>query len=129
NLAIQRAVGEAYRTAHPGAAAAERVFGGVGSLGPLGLTGVGARALGVTGGSIASRIAASGTSGATIGGLDAAARGDSPTLGAVIGGALGVGIPVVGSAIKSAAAPVLSNISARLNPQSFAERQIARGIV
>src|SRR5262249_37350298 len=82
-----------------------------------------------TGGNIASRIAASGTSGATIGGLDAAARGDSPTLGAGIGGALGVGIPVVGSAIKSAATPVLSNISARLNPQSFAGRQIARGIV
>lgn len=129
NLAAQREIGEAYREAHPVASTAERLAGGAGALGPLGMTGVGARALGITGGSLGTRVAASGASGATIGGLDAAARGGSPTLGAVLGGALGVGVPVAGAVIHSAYTPIASNIAARINPQTFAERQVARAIM
>jgi hypothetical protein len=49
--------------------------------------------------------------------------------GALLGGAVGAGLPVAGLAARGVVAPFLSNIMARINPQGYAEKQIARGII
>jgi hypothetical protein len=45
--------------------------------------------------------------------------------GAIVGGA----IPVAGAAVRGVVSPFLSNIIARINPQSYAGRQVARAVV
>ena len=68
---------------------------------PLGMTGVGARALGLTGDTLAAQMINSGLSGTAIGALDAAARGQSAKEGAETGALLGAAGPVAGRAIGS----------------------------
>src|SRR6266851_8217619 len=65
-----------------------------------------------------------GLSNALIGGADSAARGQGPIGGALLGGALGAAAPLV----ESAASPFISGIMGRLNPEGYAQRQVARGI-
>lgn len=48
--------------------------------------------------------------------------------GAAMGGAVGAALPVASAVGKALAAPVLSNIRARINPSGVALSQIARGI-
>jgi hypothetical protein len=88
--------------AHPIAAGVGSVAGPTLAMAPLGLTGLGARALGLTG-SIPARIGAGAASGGLIAGGDTAVRGGSPqetltntALGAGIGGAL----PIVGAGLR-----------------------------
>ncbi len=70
--------------------------------------------------------------GAALGALSGAAEGNGvdrlheAATGGLIGGALGGGLPVVGAALKTVAAPVVSNVAARVNPAGYAERQVAR---
>ena len=56
-------------------------------------------------------------------------RLDKAAKGALYGGLTGVALPVAGSLMHSAASPFISNIMARANPEGYAARQVARGIV
>ncbi len=80
-----------------------KIAGAVGSMVPLGMTAAGAKALGVTGKNIGSRLMAGTASGAAIGGGDAAVRSegdlDAITQGATIGAGAGLAGPVIGSAV------------------------------
>lgn len=87
--------------AHPYISEAAKFGGGVLALGPLGMTGAGARALGMTGATLGRQMVNSALSGSVIGGLDAATRGDNIKDGAEIGGALGLAGPLAGRAIGS----------------------------
>jgi hypothetical protein len=81
-------------------------------------------------GALGTRMAMGGLSNAVIGGADSAARGGSPITGAIVGGVTGAVLPGATEAIAHAAMnnPIVSNISARLNPEGFAQRQVARAI-
>lgn len=87
---------------HPIESAVEKLVMGAGALGPLGETALGARALGMTGETLAARAAAGAASGAGIGGVDAAARGENPIAGAATGAALGGVIPAVAHGVGAA---------------------------
>jgi len=80
-------------------------------------------------GGLGTRVAAGGASNAILGGTDAAVRGADPITGAIVGGALGAGLPVVGAVAKSVASPFISNILARINPEAYAQRQVARAVM
>ena len=73
-------------------------------------------------GTMAARMGMGGLSNAVIGGVDSAARGHGVTGGAIVGGLLGAAAPAVGAA----ASPFISNIMARVNPEGYATRQVAR---
>lgn len=80
-----------------------------------------------SGAAAADGVAIGGVSGAMEGnGLDE--RASNAAKGAAVGGALGGVAPVAFSALGSALAPVVSNVRARFNPASSAERQVARSI-
>jgi hypothetical protein len=49
--------------------------------------------------------------------------------GALFGGLIGGALPVAGTVAKGFTAPIISNILARINPQRFAEGQVARGVM
>jgi hypothetical protein len=49
--------------------------------------------------------------------------------GAAIGGLIGGALPVVGAAASTIASPVTSAISARVNPERFAQRKIAEAVM
>jgi hypothetical protein len=98
-----------------------KIAGGVAAMAPI----VGA-APGLFGasGSFASRVGMGGLSNAIVGGADSATRGEGPESGALLGGALGAAAPIA----EAAASPFISAITARLNPQGFATRQVARAM-
>lgn len=48
--------------------------------------------------------------------------------GAAIGGAIGGALPLAGAAVGTAAAPFISNVRARINPQGTAASQVARAL-
>jgi hypothetical protein len=130
NLGVEREVSEAFRRAHPIGAAVDSVVGSGLSLGAAGTTALGARALGVIpGAGLGTRMAAGAASGGAIGGADAAARGGDVGTGAAIGAGLGGALPAVGRVIGAAASPIVNQLSARFNPQGYAERQVARAIM
>lgn len=101
-----------YAEEHPIAAGIQQFVGGTAAMGPVAATGAGARALGLTGG-LLQRGAAGLTSGAAIGGADAAARsgGDlgQSGMGAAIGGGVGGLSPfvarVIGAGVNKVMAP------------------------
>jgi hypothetical protein len=49
--------------------------------------------------------------------------------GALIGGLLGGALPIAGTVARGTVAPFISNIAARINPQGYAEKQVARAII
>jgi hypothetical protein len=55
-------------------------------------------------------------------------RVDNAATGLLAGGAIGGALPVAGAVAKPFIAPILSNVMARLRPQQYAERQVARAI-
>lgn len=57
-----------------------------------------------------------------------AERGVNALKGGLLGGVLGGATPGALSLLGAAASPVVSNIRARLNPTSFAQSQVARGV-
>lgn len=119
---------------NPGTATAGQVTGAVASMIPLGATGIGGRALGLTGG-LGTRSLMSGLSGAGIGAADTAARGgslsDAATVGA-LGGAIGGAIPGVGAGLNALGRSVADAVGPRLNsivrPAQEAGRRVARAI-
>lgn len=102
---------EALRAKTGGARFAGNVGGAVAGLAPLGMTGVGARLLGMSG-SLPARIGTGFASGASISAADTLARGgdlaDAGISGG-IGGAIGGAIPVVGAGIRRAISPLPAN--------------------
>src|SRR5262245_7372754 len=93
NTAMREEMQKAYEQAHPVASKAEQIIGGATSLGALGGTAAGARALGMTG-SLGARTLAGAASGGTIGAADAASRGGNPGEAGLIGAGIGGAIPV-----------------------------------
>lgn len=91
-----------FDAAHPWISGGAKFVGGAAALGPLGLTGTGAKLLGMTGNTLARQVGNSALSGAAIGGADAAVRGEDIGQSAEIGAGLGVAGPLVGRAIGSA---------------------------
>lgn len=129
NRDLMNDVQEGYREAHPVASRVAPIAGGVMAMAPLGATALGARLLGVSpGASLLGSVGRGATSGAAIGGADAAARGTDIPTGVALGGVFGGGAPVVGRAIGTVLSPVVNNVLARTNPQGYAERQVARAI-
>lgn len=57
-----------------------------------------------------------------------AERAQNALKGAGTGALLGAGLPLVGAAAGAVASPVISNIRARINPEGYAQSQIARAI-
>lgn len=84
---------------------------------------------------ILTKAGASAIEGAGLGGASGFAEGNSlderlshAGTGAFLGGGIGGVAPLAASAVKVAASPVISNIRARMNPEGFAESQVARGV-
>lgn len=113
--------------------AAEVLGGGVagGGLANGGITA--ARMLGPNAG-ILGRTAASALDASALGGFSGAMEGNgsdrltNALKGAALGGALGAGVPLAATVAGGVAAPILSNLRARINPEGYATSQVARAI-
>lgn len=114
--------------AHPTAEGLGRVAGTVGASVPLAMTGPGAALLGLGARTLPGQMAAGAASGAGIGSADALARGNSPVGEGVTGGLIGAALPPVLRGAGALASPLISNISARLNPEGYAATQVARAL-
>lgn len=120
---------------NPGYALAGNVVGTVGTLIPAGATGIGGRLLGITGNSLAARIAASGASNAIMSGGDTAVRGGDAietAKSAGIGGTIGALIPGAGAALNGLGRAVRDTAAPRLNallrPGYEAERRVGSAL-
>lgn len=102
NLAQEEAAQKAYEAAHPGESLGANVAGGLAVTGPLAGTSMGAKLLGLTGGSLPSMIARSAASGSALNAADAALRGGNPETGAEIGAITGAAGPIAGRLIGAA---------------------------
>jgi hypothetical protein len=117
------------------AGTAAEILGGVGS--GLGASRAGlslANALPATAG-LLGRTAASAGDAAIMGGLAGAGEGNSISerfnnalMGGAVGGGVGAVAPGLTSLAGQALSPVISNIRARINPEGFAQSQVARAI-
>lgn len=104
-----RAETAASRERNPVAATVGSIAGPTLALAPVGMTALGARALGMTG-SLPARFGFGLGSGALIAGGDTALRGGSPqdtVLNAGLGGLVGGALPIVGAGIRKAAQTVM----------------------
>jgi hypothetical protein len=114
---------------------AAEIGGGVGTgAAALGAGLTFARGLAPNAGLLGRSLASAGDS-AAFGALSGAGDGGSigerfnnSLLGGAAGGAVGAAAPAVTSLIGQAASPIISNIRARLNPQGYAQSQVARAI-
>lgn len=111
---------------------AAEIAGGLG-------TGFGAARGGLTlireGQQLLPRIGYSALEGAGYGAVSGAGEGDGfndrvqkALAGAATGASIGAALPAAGTAIKTVAAPALSNITARVDPAGYARSLIARGL-
>lgn len=121
SLRDQEGADAKFASQHPIVDTGAKLAGGVAAMAPA--VAAAPSLFGATGG-LGSRIVNGAVSNAAIGGADSAARGEGPVSGAITGGVLGAAAPVAEAAVS----PFISNIMARLNPQGFATRQVARGI-
>jgi hypothetical protein len=125
---------EGRKAAGMGAPAAE-ILGGIFSGAGLASRGISfARGLGSNAG-LGARSLASAGDGVAMGALAGVGEGNGLTerlgnglLGGAIGGAVGGAAPSVVAIGKQAISPILSNIRARVNPEGFAQTQVARGV-
>lgn len=121
--------------ANPTATLTGNVVGAVAPILATGTTQLGARVLGMSGGSLLGRTAASGLSSAAIASGDAAARGsnlgDTAESGAW-GGAIGAAIPGVGAGLGAVGRAVKDTVGPRLNalvrPAREAERRVGAAV-
>jgi hypothetical protein len=131
NLKQAQAVTDEAQRAHPGVNTTGQIAGAVGSMIPLGATGVGARALGIAGRSLGGRLVASGLSSGAISAADTAARGGNvheAGWSGLIGGGVGAAVPILGAGINAGlrgvankAAPMISAIT---NPAQESLRRV-----
>jgi hypothetical protein len=115
-----------FASEHPYIDTSAKLAGGVAAMVPAVAAAPGL--FGATGG-LATRVGVGGASNAVLGGADALTRGGDTLGGAIGGAALGTALPVAGAVLHGIASPFISNIAARLDPEGFARRQVARGIV
>lgn len=118
---------DAAKEANPNINTAAQITGGVVSTLPLAATSAGARAFGITGKNLATRAGTAAATNSALSAADTAARGGDAneiTGSGLIGGVLGGGIPLLGSAISSASKPIYDAVKARINPKAFASQKI-----
>lgn len=131
NLQRGQEINAGAKAANPYSNMAGQVAGNVASMIPLGATGIGARALGITGPNLMTRAGMSALSSGAISGADSLARGgdaaDALASGG-IGSAIGGAIPIVGAGISAGARAVGSKIAptinALTNPTAEASRRL-----
>lgn len=82
------------------------------------------------------RTAATAADAAGLGGFSGAMEGNGLSeraanagRGALTGALGGVALPIVGAIARGTVSPLISNIMARVDPEGFARRQVARGII
>jgi len=97
---IQKGISQ-YQAEHPIRSTLEGLATTGAATAPLAATGLGARLLGLVSGPALKVATASGLSGATISGIDAALRGEDPVQAAKVGGAVGAILPPLGRAAGS----------------------------
>jgi hypothetical protein len=124
-LKTQEGEDRAFSEKHPIASTAAEIAGGVGSHGGAAMTGLGAKALGLTAKTLPGMVAQGAASGAGIGALDWAARGGDPRGGAIYGGACGAAGPIVGKAAGEVAAPLARVVRGLRDPLAEAGRRVA----
>lgn len=114
---------------------ATEALGGAVSAGGLANAGITAGRFIAPEASIWARAGAGAVDNAAIGGFSGAMEGNgieeratNAVKGGVVGGVLGGALPLAGRAAGIVASPITSQISARMNPQAYAEAQIARAI-
>lgn len=131
-LAEEREALERARKSYPIQSAGMEIGGSV--AGGLGLAGAGAttaRMLSPTSG-LGARMLAGGADAAALGAIGGFASGEGgenrvreAIKDGLIGGGVGATMPVAGAILGKVTEPIRNAISARLNPQAFAERQVA----
>jgi hypothetical protein len=124
-LKTQEGEDRAFSEQHPIASTGAEIAGGVAGLGGAAMTGLGAKALGLTAKTLPGMVAQGAASGAGIGALDTAARGGDPTDGAIYGGTAGAAGPVVGKVAGEVVAPVARVIRGLRDPLAEAGRRVA----
>lgn len=120
-------------TGIPGTAV--EALGGAVGAGGLAKAGITAAAALPQGASWLARAGAQAADAAGVGGISGFMEGNGVNervkngiMGALAGGALGFTLPGVISAAKMLASPITSQIAARMNPQQYAQAQVARAI-
>lgn len=121
NLEKEKQKDTGYAEQHPVANIAGELTGGIGATLPVAATATGAKLLGITGKSLPSMIAAGGASGAGIGALDAATRGQDVGTGAAFGSLFGALAPPVGRAIGGAVQGAKNLLPAKAVPQNIVD--------
>lgn len=119
---------EKEQTENPLAETAGEIIGGVGSLGALGGTTVGARLLGMTGKTLPELMARGAASGTVLNAADSEVRGENPITGGAVGGVVGGLAPVAGRIVNAATKPVQNVIRGIVNPGEEAERRVATAL-
>lgn len=114
---------------------AAEVLGGAVSSGGLSSAGLSASRFLNSGAGLLPRSLAGAADAAALGGVSGAMEGNglseragNAAKGAVIGGLLGGVTPAAISGAGALLSPIVSNVKARLNPQGFAQSQVARAI-
>jgi hypothetical protein len=120
---------------NPASALSGSLTGGIAGLGAVGATAAGARALGVVGGNLGTRMAAAGASNAAIAGADTVARGgeSSDVLNnMVVGGTIGAAIPAVGAGVRAGIGAVADRVMPSVNavraPAQEANRRLGSAL-
>ena len=122
NLDFEKEIEADYEKSHPGTALAANLIGGTALTGGVGMTSLGAKALGLTG-SLSGQIG-----GLAVGGLDALTRGEDVGPNAAIGAAIGGIAPGFGRIVGSAAAPVVEAVRGIRDAEGSAARRVANAI-
>lgn len=120
---------------NPGWSLAGNLTGAVAPMVGLGATGLGARALGMTGNSLGQRMLLSGASNALVSAADTAARGGTDTdvaKNTLVSGGIGLAIPAAGAVLNSMGRYAKDTIGPRLNaiarPGYEAERRVGAAL-
>jgi hypothetical protein len=124
SLRDQEGTDQKFATQHRIVDTTAKVAGGIAALMPA----MAPAAFGLTAG-LPGMMVRGGASNALLGGADAATRGGDPLSAAGWGGLIGGGVPLAGAVVRGLASPIVSNIAARVDPEDFARRQVARAII
>lgn len=127
-LGIQERKDKEFETDHPVASTVAGLAGGIGSTAGLGMTALGARALGLTGTTLPGQVGRGLASNTMIGAADASVRDNDPFVGGVVGGAVGVAAPVVGRGIGAAISPIANAVRGIRDPATEASRRVATAL-
>ena len=128
SLRTQEGMDKGFHEEHPYVDTGANIAGAIASTGGAATTGLGAKALGLTAKTIPGAIGAGAASGAAIGGLDAATRGENPVTGAGLGLALGAAGPVVAEGVKAVASPFVRAGRAAITPEIEAAQQVTNAL-